>query len=44
MNLLGKNDEEVDKHNEGKDAVEYGLFTNLTVEHGLVQTWRRGMK
>ena len=36
MNLLGENDEEVDNHNEGKDMVEYGLVTNLTIEHDLV--------
>ncbi len=34
MNLLGENGEEVDDHNEGEDAVEYGLVIDLAGQVG----------
>ena len=34
MNLLGKNGEEVDEHNKGEDAVQYGLVIDLAGQVG----------
>ena len=38
---MGENDETVDEEDEDLDTLEYGILTDLAVEHGLVCASRR---